>query len=61
MRSAGTIEYVPLASSPSSPFQAQLKIDSLIDLVSTVKERYLQEADKIAFVMHRLRLQTFAS
>jgi HK97 family phage major capsid protein len=31
-----------------------MKIDSLIDLVSTVKERYLQEPDDVALVMNRL-------
>lgn len=30
-----------------------ITIDSLIDLVGTVQERYLQEADRIAWCMHR--------
>ena len=50
MRAAGVIEYIPLTS-PTSP--VAINIDSLIDLVSTVKERYLVESDKVAFVMHR--------
>jgi HK97 family phage major capsid protein len=50
MRLAGVIEYIPLTS-PSSP--VSINIDSLIDLVGTVKERYLIESDKVAFVMHR--------
>jgi HK97 family phage major capsid protein len=53
LRAAGVIEYIPL-SNPSSPFTSQIHIDSLIDLVGSVKERYLQETDGVAFVMHRL-------
>ncbi len=51
MRAASTIEYVGL-SSASSP--TALNLDSLITLVGSVKERYLQETDGCAFVMHRL-------
>jgi HK97 family phage major capsid protein len=54
MRAQNTIQYVPLTN-PGSPFTSTSNyIDSLIDLVSTVKERYLQEKDRCAFVMNRL-------
>ena len=53
MRAANVIQYVPLTS-PGSPLR--LTLDSLIDLVGTLRERYIQEADRCAFVMHRLTL-----
>jgi len=51
LRAAGVIEYIPLTS-PASP--QVINFDSLIDLVSQVKEKYLMESDGVAFVMHRL-------
>lgn len=54
LRAQNVIQYVPLTS-PGSPITSTTNyIDSLIDLVGSVKERYLQEGDKCAFVMHRL-------
>ena len=49
VRAAAAIQFVPLAS--SSPIS--LHIDDVIDLVSNVKERYL-DRESTAFVMHRL-------
>ena len=51
MRSQNVLQYVP-NNSPSSPIT--LHIDGLIDLVGAVRERYLQESDRVAFCMHRL-------
>lgn len=53
MRAQDVIQYVPLTS-PASPLTATPLIDSLIDLVSTVREGYLAEADRCAFVMNRI-------
>jgi HK97 family phage major capsid protein len=53
MRAAGAIQYVGLQSFASP---ATINYDSLVNLVHTVQERYLAEADGVAFVMHRLTL-----
>ncbi len=50
VRAAGVIQYIQ-PTTPGSP--ARINMDSLISLVYTVAERYLQEADACAFVMHR--------
>lgn len=55
MRNANVIEYVPLPAAASSPFTTTAPtVDQLIDLIGTVKERYLADASGVAFVMHRL-------
>lgn len=55
MRAAEAIQYVPLPAAASSPFTTTAPtIDQLIDLVATVKERYLMDSESVAFVMHRL-------
>jgi HK97 family phage major capsid protein len=53
MRAKDVIQYIALTS-PASPLR--LTIDSLIDLVGTMAERYIQESDRCAFVMNRLTL-----
>jgi HK97 family phage major capsid protein len=52
MRGQNVIQYVGITS-PSSPVTNTGLIDSLIDLVGSVQERYLQESDRVAFCMHR--------
>jgi HK97 family phage major capsid protein len=50
MRAQQALQYIPLTG-PSSP--VAINIDSLIDLIGAIKERYVQESDRCAFVMHR--------
>jgi HK97 family phage major capsid protein len=53
MRPQDCIQFVPLTGA-GSPLR--LTIDTLIDLVGSVREKYIQETDRCAFVMHRLTL-----
>jgi HK97 family phage major capsid protein len=54
MRAASVIQYIPLSAGFPSPMR--LTLDTLIDLVGSIAERYLMETDRCAFVMHRLTL-----
>ena len=52
-RAAGTLEYVPITS-PSSPYTSTgITGDTLIDLSMSIKEQYLLDAGKVAWVMSR--------
>jgi HK97 family phage major capsid protein len=52
-RAAGTLEYLPITS-PSSPYMSTgITGDTLIDLSMAIKEKYLLDAGKVAWVMHR--------
>ncbi|HEY4213402.1 MAG TPA: phage major capsid protein [Steroidobacteraceae bacterium] len=53
IRNADAIQYIALTS-PGSPLCVNL--DSFVDLVSTIAERYTMESDRCAFLMHRLTL-----
>jgi HK97 family phage major capsid protein len=52
-RAAGTLEYIPITS-PSSPYTSTgITGDTLIDLSMSIKEKYLLDAGKVAWVMSR--------
>lgn len=53
MRAQDVIEFFAMSSSTNTSPLTNLSIDALIDLVGRVRERYLMEADRVAWCMHR--------